>query len=79
MDITQEQKGVIMYYDYDFSRMLQELEELNGTASNTYTEIREIREDMENHKNEIKQSILDASIVISALIVLTATVKVIFR
>lgn len=68
-----------MYYDYDFSRMLQELEELNGTASNTYTEIREIREDMENHKNEIKQSILDASIVISALIVLTATVKVIFR
>lgn len=68
-----------MYYDYDFTEMINQLEELNGTASNTYTELQEIRTDMAAHKNEIIQSILDASIVISALLVLTTAVKVIFR
>lgn len=68
-----------MYYDYDFQEMIDQLEELNGTASKTYTEIREIRTDMTAHKNEIIQSILDASIVVSALLVLTTAVKVIFR
>lgn len=68
-----------MYYDYDFQEMIDELEELNGTASNTYTELQAVRTDMAAHKNEIIQSILDASIVISALLVLTTAVKVIFR
>lgn len=68
-----------MYYDYDFREMIDQLEELNGTASRTYTELQEVRTDMAAHKNEIIQSILDASIVISALLVLTTAVKVIFR
>ena len=31
-----------MYYDYDFQEMIDQLEELNGTASNIYSREGEI-------------------------------------
>ena len=69
-------------YYYDFSELVAEMEQLNGTADNIYsrqgellTEIKELRKDMQKY-NEQQSSALT---VLTVLVVALAAIKVIFK
>lgn len=71
-----------MYYDYDFTQMLDELETLNGTSSDIYsrqgeilTELQELREDLKTYHEETLQMYGFFSVMLVAII----AVKVIFK
>lgn len=69
-------------YYYDFSELVTEMEQLNGTADNVYsrqgellTEIKELRKDMQKY-NEQQSSALT---LLTVLVVALAAIKVIFK
>lgn len=69
-------------YYYDFSELVREMEQLNGTADNIYsrqdeilTEIKELREDLKDYHAEQAQSLT----FISVLILISTVIKVMFK
>jgi len=64
-----------MYYDYDFSQMVDELQDLNDTNSNIYTEIKAIHKEQTDFFTQTNQTLT----VISIFIVVSIAVKVFFR
>lgn len=64
-----------MYYDYDFSQMLDELQDLNKTNTNIYTEIKAIHKEQTEFITQTNQTLT----VITIFIVVSIAVKVFFR
>lgn len=64
-----------MYYDYDFSAMLDELQDLNTTNSNIYKEIQTMHQEQTQFYQEINKGIS----FISIILVITIAVKVMFK
>lgn len=64
-----------MNYYYDFSEMLRELEELNGTQSNMYTEIAELREELKTYNEQQTQGMT----LLTALLVALTVLQVVFK
>lgn len=64
-----------MYYDYDFSAMLDELQDLNTTNSNIYKEIQTMHQEQTQFYQDINKGIS----FISIILVITIAVKVMFK
>lgn len=64
-----------MYYDYDFSAMLDELQDLNTTNSNIYKEIQTMHQEQTQFYLDINKSIS----FISIILVIIIAVKVMFK
>lgn len=64
-----------MYYDYDFSAMLDELQDLNTTNSNIYIEIQTMHQEQTQFYQDINKGIS----FISIILVITIAVKVMFK
>lgn len=64
-----------MYYDYDFSKMLDELQDLNTTADQILTEIKANGEAAELRHEEITTSLT----LVTVILVISIAVKVMFK
>lgn len=64
-----------MYYDYDFSQMVDELQDLNTTADQILTEIKANEEAAELRQEEITS----AFTLVTMILVISIAVKVMFK
>lgn len=64
-----------MYYDYDFSKMLDELETMNSTNTDILTELRTMHNEQKEYYSDVNSGITFLSI----FLVVSIAVKVMFK
>lgn len=64
-----------MYYDYDFSQMLDELETLNSTNQDILNELRVMHNEQKEYYSDVNSGLTFLSI----FLVLSIAVKVMFK